>query len=103
MNLRPLGDRVVVKPMEQVEVKRGGIIIPDTAKEKPVEGEIIAVGKGKIADDGKLIPMEVKPGDRILYGKYSGTEIKLDEEEYLIMHQEDILGVLDKQMVGAKK
>ena len=96
MKLRPLGDRVVVKPLEQKEVKKGGIIIPDTAKEKPQEGEIIAAGKGKVADDGKLIPMEVKTGDKILYGKYSGTEIKLEDVEYLIMHQEDILGVVEK-------
>ena len=94
MKLRPLGDRVVVKPLEQKEVKKGGIIIPDTAKEKPQEGEVMAVGKGKVADDGKLIAMEVKVGDKILYGKYSGTEIKLDDVEYLIMHQEDILGII---------
>jgi len=103
MSIRPLGDRVLVKPVEQQEVKKGGIIIPDTAKEKPQEGEIIAVGKGKIADDGKLIPMDVKAGDRILYGKYSGTEVKIDGEEYLIMHQEDVLGVLDAELVGSKK
>jgi chaperonin GroES len=94
MKLRPLGDRVVVKPLEQKEVKKGGIIIPDTAKEKPQEGEVIAVGKGKTAEDGKLIPMEVKVGDKILYGKYSGTEIKIEDVEYLIMHQDDILGVI---------
>jgi chaperonin GroES len=96
MKLRPLGDRVVVKPLEQKEVKRGGIIIPDTAKEKPQEGEVIAVGKGKVADDGKLIPMDVKVGDTILFGKYSGTEVKIDDVEHLIMHQEDILGVVEK-------
>jgi len=95
MKLRPLGDRVVIKPLEQKEVKKGGIIIPDTAKEKPQEGEVVAVGKGKVSEDGKLIPMDVKAGDRILYGKYSGTEVKLDDVEYLIMHQEDILGILD--------
>ena len=94
VKIQPLGDRVLVKPVEQKETKRGGIIIPDTAKEKPQEGEVIAVGKGKIGDDGKLIPMDVKPGDRILYGKYSGNEIKLDDVEHLIMHQEDILGIL---------
>jgi chaperonin GroES len=94
MKLKPLGDRVVVKPLEQKEVKKGGIIIPDTAKEKPQEGEVVAVGKGKVADDGKLIAMEVKVGDKILYGKYSGTEIKLEDVEYLIMHQDDILGII---------
>jgi chaperonin GroES len=96
MKLRPLGDRVMVKALEQKEVKKGGIIIPDTAKEKPQEGEVIAVGKGKISDDGKLIPMDVKVGDKILYGKYSGTEVKIEDVEYLIMHQEDILGIIDK-------
>ncbi len=95
MKIRPLGDRVLVKPAEEKEVKKGGIIIPDTAKEKPMEGEVISVGKGKIGDDGKLIPMDVKVGDKILYGKYSGTEIKISEIDHLIMHQDDILGVLD--------
>ena len=94
VKIQPLGDRVLVKPVESKEVKKGGIIIPDTAKEKPQEGEIAAVGKGKITEEGKLLPMEVKAGDRILYGKYSGNEIKLDGEDYLIMHQEDILGIL---------
>ena len=94
MKLTPLGDRVLVKALEAKEVKKGGIIIPDTAKEKPQEGEIKAVGKGKLNDEGKLIPMDVKVGDKILYGKYSGTEIKLDNEEFLIMHQEDILGIV---------
>ena len=92
--IQPLGDRVMVKPVEQKETKRGGIIIPDTAKEKPQEGEVVAVGKGKISDDGKVLPMGVKPGDRILYGKYSGNEIKIDDVDYLIMHQDDILGIL---------
>ena len=95
VRLRPLGDRVLVKAIEKKEEVRGGLIIPDTAKEKPQEGEIIAVGKGKIGDDGKLIPMDVKTGDKILYGKYSGTEIKIEGQEYLIMHQEDILGIVD--------
>jgi len=94
VKIHPLGDRVLVKPVEQKESKRGGIIIPDTAKEKPQEGEVVAVGKGKTSDDGKLIAMEVKAGDRILYGKYSGNEIKIDEVEHLIMHQDDILGIL---------
>jgi chaperonin GroES len=95
IRLRPLGDRVLVKAIEKKDEIRGGLIIPDTAKEKPQEGEIIAAGKGKIGDDGKLIPMDVKAGDKILYGKYSGTEIKIDGQEYLIMHQEDILGIVD--------
>ena len=94
VKIQPLGDRVLVQPIEQKEVKKGGIIIPDTAKEKPQEGKIIAAGKGKLTDEGKVIPMDVKPGDRVLYGKYSGSEIKLDGEDYLIMHQEDILGIL---------
>ena len=94
INLQPLGDRVLVKPMEKEEVRKGGIIIPDTAKEKPQEGEIVAAGPGKLGEDGKRLSMDVKAGDRILYGKYSGTEIKIDDKEYLIMHQEDILGVL---------
>ena len=94
MKLTPLGDRVLVKANEKQEEKKGGIIIPETAKEKPQEGEIIAAGKGKMTEDGKLIPMDVKVGDKILYGKYSGTEVKIDDEEYLIMHQEDILGLV---------
>ena len=93
--LRPLGDRVLVKAVEKGQEVRSGIIIPDTAKEKPQEGEVIAVGKGKIGDDGKLIPMDVKAGDKILYGKYSGTEVKIEGQEYLIMHQDDILGIVD--------
>ncbi len=93
INIQPLGDRVVVKPLEPKEVKKGGIIIPETAKEKPQEGEIIAAGKGR-TEDGKLVPMEVKVGDKILYGKYSGTEIKINDEEYLIMKEEDILGII---------
>jgi len=97
MKLKPLGDRVLVKPVEQKELKKGGIIIPDTAKEKPQEGEVIAVGPGKIDEGGKKIPMDVKAGDKILYGKYSGTEIKIDEIEYLIMHQDDILGIVEEK------
>jgi chaperonin GroES len=95
VRLRPLGDRVIVKPIEKKDEIRSGLIIPDTAKEKPQEGEIIAAGKGKIGEDGKLIPMDVKAGDKILYGKYSGTEVKLDGQEYLIMHQDDILGIVE--------
>ncbi len=94
MNVKPLGDRVIVKPLEEKEIKKGGIIIPDTAKEKPQEGEIIAVGPGKVAEDGKKVPMEVSVGDKVLFGKYSGTEIKIDSQEYLIMHQDDIFGIV---------
>ena len=96
MKMKPLGDRVVVKALEPKEVKKGGIIIPDTAKEKPQEGEVVAVGKGKVTDDGKLIPMEVKVGDKVLYGKYSGTEIKIEDVEYMIMSQDDVLGIIEK-------
>jgi chaperonin GroES len=95
IRLRPLGDRVLVKAIEKKDEVRSGLIIPDTAKEKPQEGEIIAAGKGKLSEDGKLIPMDVKAGDKILYGKYSGTEIKVEGQEYLIMHQDDILGIID--------
>ena len=94
MNIRPLHDRVVVKRLEQKEQIRGGIIIPDTAKEKPQEAEVIAVGPGKINDDGKRSPMDVKAGDRILVGKYSGSEIKLDDVEYVILREDEILAVL---------
>ncbi|MBL0349048.1 MAG: co-chaperone GroES [Elusimicrobia bacterium] len=97
VKIRPLGDRVLVKPLDKEKQERGGIIIPDTAKEKPQEGEIVAAGKGKVSDDGKVLPMDVKAGDRILYGKYSGTEIKIDGDEYLIMHQDDILGILESK------
>jgi chaperonin GroES len=95
MKLRPLGDRVLVKASEAKEVKKGGIIIPDTAKEKPQEGEVIAVGPGKTDDNGKKIAMDVKVGDKILFGKYSGTEIKINDVEYLIMHQDDIMGIAE--------
>jgi len=94
MKLRPLHDRVLVKRLDEKEVKKGGIIIPDTAKEKPQEGEVIAVGPGKVTDGGKLQPMSVKAGDKILFGKYSGSEVKLEGEEYLIMHEGDVLGIL---------
>lgn len=95
MNVRPLHDRVLVKRVEEnEEVVKGGIIIPDTAKEKPMEGEVIAVGSGKVKDDGKHAAMDVKAGDRILFGKYSGTEIKVDEQDYLIMREDEILAVL---------
>ena len=92
-NLKPLADRVIVKALEEKEKKRGGIIIPDTAKEKPQEGEVIAVGPGKISDTGERIKPEVKKGDRVLYGKYSGTEVTVDGTEYLILRESDILAV----------
>ena len=95
MKFRPLHDRVVVKRVAEEEKTKGGIIIPDTAKEKPQEGKVIAVGKGKVDDTGKLRPLDVKAGDRILFGKYSGSEIKIDGEEHLILREDDILGVLE--------
>ena len=95
MKVRPLQDRVLVRRVAEEEKTKGGIIIPDTAKEKPQEGKVVAVGKGKVGDDGKLIALDVKAGDRILFGKYSGTEIKLDGEDVLIMREDDILGVLE--------
>src|SRR5467141_4425679 len=94
MKIRPLHDRLLVERLEEKEVKKGGIIIPDTAKEKPQEGKVVAVGNGRVTDEGKNQPLAVKQGDRILFGKYSGSEIKLDGEEFLIMKEEDILGVL---------
>jgi len=97
MNIRPLYDRIVVKRIEEQETVQGGIIIPDTAKEKPQEGEVVAVGQGKRLDNGKIIPLDVKAGDRILFGKYSGSEIKLGGEEYLIMREDEVLGVLEKK------
>ena len=96
MDLRPLHDRVLVRRLEEVEQKRGGIIIPDTAKEKPIEGEVIAVGNGKVQEDGTIRKLDVKVGDRVLFGKYSGTEVKIDGEERLIVREDDILGVLEK-------
>jgi chaperonin GroES len=95
MKIRPLQDRVIVTRVQEEEKTKGGIIIPDTAKEKPQEGKVIAVGKGKVNDAGKLVPLDVKAGDRILFGKYSGTEVKIDGEEHLIMREDDILGVLE--------
>ena len=95
MDIKPLGDRIVVQPMEAEEVTKGGIIIPDTAKEKPHEGKIVAVGRGKVLDNGQLQALEVKAGDRVLYGKYSGSEIKTkDGKDYLIMREEDILAIV---------
>jgi chaperonin GroES len=95
MKIRPLGDRVLIKRVAEEEKTKGGIIIPDTAKEKPQEGKVIAVGKGKPNEDGKVTPLDVKAGDRILFGKYSGTEIKLNGEEHLILREEDILGIIE--------
>ena len=92
--LKPLQDRILVKRLEEKEVKKGGIIIPDSAKEKPQEAEVIAVGPGKVTEDGKRQPMEIKVGDKILFGKYSGSEVKLGDEEFLIMREEDVLGIL---------
>ena len=94
MNIRPLQDRVIIKPLEEEETREGGIIIPDTAKEKPQKGEIMAVGSGKVMDDGKKQPLEVKKGDKVIYGKYAGTEVKIEEKEYLLMREDDILGIL---------
>jgi chaperonin GroES len=94
MKLRPLQDRILVQRVEEETKTKGGIIIPDTAKEKPAEGKVVAVGNGKVGEDGKRIALEVKKGDRILFGKYSGTEVKIEGEEYLIMREEDVLGVI---------
>jgi len=94
MKMRPLSDRVVIKPLEAGEKQQGGIIIPDTAKEKPQQGEVVAVGPGKVADSGELVKMEVKVGDKVLYGKYSGTDVTVDNEDYLIVRESDILAVL---------
>ena len=96
MNIRPLYDRIVVKRLEEQETKVGGLFIPDTAKEKPQEAEVMAVGKGKRLEDGKLIPLDVKVGDRILFGKYSGSDIKIDGQEYLIIREDEVLGILEK-------
>jgi len=95
MNLKPLGDRVLVEPVEEKETKKGGIIIPDSAKEKPMESLVIAIGTGKTDDNGKKVPFEVKKGDRVLVSKYGGTEIKLDGKEYKILNSDDILAVID--------
>ena len=95
MKIRPLGDRLLVKRIEEEEKSKGGIIIPDSAKEKPQEGEVVAVGKGKMLEDGKMVALEVKAGDRILFGKYSGTDVKLEGEEHLIMREDDVLGIME--------
>jgi chaperonin GroES len=96
MKIRPLHDRIIVRRVEEEEKTKGGIIIPDTAKEKPMEGKVVAVGKGKVLEDGKLQALDVKVGDRVLFGKYSGTEVKIEGEEHLIMREDDILGVIEK-------
>jgi len=105
MKVKPLHDRILIKRVEEKETVKGGIIIPDTAKEKPQEGEVIAVGGGKKTEEGKVIPLDVKAGDRILFGKYSGTEIKIDEQEYLIIREEEVLGIIEaaKQSAAAGK
>ena len=97
MNVKPLGDRILVRRIEEQEMKRGGILIPDTAKEKPQEGEVVAVGPGRMTEDGKRIAMEVNKGDRILIGKYSGTEVKIDGIEYIILREDDVVGVIVKK------
>lgn len=104
MNIRPLYDRIVVKRIEsEAEKTHGGLYIPDTAKEKPQEAEVVAVGKGKRLEDGKVVPLDVQAGDRILFGKYSGSEIKLDGTEYLIMREDEVLGILDSKPEAARK
>ncbi len=105
MTFRPLHDRILVKRIEEKETVKGGIIIPDTAKEKPQEGEVVAVGNGKKNDEGKVTPLDVKPGERILFGKYAGTEIKIDGEEYLILREDEVLGVIEaaSKAAGGKK
>jgi chaperonin GroES len=96
VKIRPLQDRIIVRRIEEEEKSKGGIIIPDTAKEKPQEGKVVAVGKGKANEDGKIIPLDVKVNDRVLFGKYSGSEINIDGEEHLIMREDDVLGVIEK-------
>lgn len=95
MKIKPLGDRLLVKRVEEEEVKKGGIIIPDTAKEAPQQGKVIAVGTGKVNEDGKRVPLEVKEGDKVLFGKYAGTEVTIEDEEYLIMREDDVLGIIE--------
>ena len=105
MNLRPLHDRILIRRIDEKEAVKGGIIIPDTAKEKPQEGEVIAVGNGKKTEDGNIIPLDVNAGDRILFGKYSGAEIKMEGEEFLILREEEVLGIIEGKAatVGGKK
>ena len=102
MNIRPLYDRIVVKRIEQKETMQGGLYIPDSAKEKPQEGEVVAVGKGKRLEDGKVVPLDVQKGDRILFGKYSGSDIKIDNDELLIMREDEVLGILEGATSKAK-
>jgi chaperonin GroES len=101
--LTPLYDRILVRRLEEEETTRGGLIIPDSAKDKPQEGEVVSIGKGKINEDGKVRPLDVKPGDRILFGKYAGTEVKLDGEEFLIMREEEVLGIVETAKKAAGK
>ncbi len=101
MNIRPLQDRILIRRLDSEEEMRGGIVIPDTAKEKPQEGEVVAVGDGKVLDSGQKLEMTVKVGDRILFGKYAGTEVKIDDEELLIMREDEVLGILEGQSVTA--
>mgnify|MGYP000173803796 CR=1 FL=1 len=96
MNFKPLGDRILVRRIEPAEEVRGGIVIPDTAKEKPQEGEVIAIGEGRVLDDGTKVAMSVKTGDRVLFGKYSGTDVTIDDEDYLILREDDVLGIVEK-------
>jgi len=103
MNFRPLHDRILIKRIEEEETVKGGIIIPDSAKEKPQEGEVVAVGNGKKNEDGKVVPLDVKAGDRILFGKYSGSEIKMEDEDYLILKEEEVLGVVEGKAATASK
>jgi chaperonin GroES len=101
--LTPLHDRILVRRLEEQETTRGGLIIPDTAKDKPQEGEVVSAGKGKISEEGKVRPLDVKAGDRILFGKYAGTEVKLDGEEFLIMREEEVLGIIEEAKKAAGK
>jgi chaperonin GroES len=101
--LTPLHDRILVRRLEEAETTRGGLIIPDTAKDKPQEGEVVSAGKGKISEEGKVRPLDVKAGDRILFGKYAGTEVKLDGEEFLIMREEEVLGIIEEAKKAAGK
>ena len=103
MTVRPLHDRLIVKRIEEKETVKGGIIIPDSAKEKPQEGEVIAAGNGKKTEEGKIIPLDVKAGDRILFGKYSGTEIKVDDQDYLILREDEVLGIIEHVKAAAGK
>jgi chaperonin GroES len=102
MNLKPLGDRVVVKPLEEEERTKGGIVLPDVAKEKPQHGEVLAVGPGALTEDGRRLPMDVQVGDRVLFAKYAGTEVKIGDEEYLILRQSDILAIVEREPAAAK-